>query len=575
MQTPSPQLQFAFPQSEPDAPNEAKPAPFPALLRALKDADQDHEFYPTTNEILAAVVKDLRRVDRETHLHFRSVLDLGAGNGKVLKTLREEAGFRELFAIEKSALLCESLDPDILIVGTEFWEQSLFSKPVDVIFCNPPYSQFEAWTEKVIRQAASYVAYLVIPRRWAASTPIQDALTYRNAEAEVVGSFDFEDAEDRKARAKVDLLRVRFGLKHGDCETEKDDAFERFFKEQFAGFVNQFEGSEGEDEESEAPAAARVRPFQQLVVGPNYPDALVSIYNEEMANVERNYRMMSELDPDLLREFGILPDRVMKGLKERLKGLRHDYWHELFSKLDTITSRLTSKSRNDLLGVLQKHVQVDFTVQNICAVVLWVIKNANRYLDSQLVSAYERMVAKCNVQLYKSNQRTFQEDRWRYNADTDTNTHYALDYRIVTHQVGGCCNDSDWGKGLKEPAAEFLGDLLTIANNLGFRCDASSWRLGWDGRESWRAGREEAFTFTSKQNRPEPLMKVRAFKNRNLHLRLNQDFILALNVEYGRLKGWLKSGAEAAEELNDPKAAAFFHTNLSLNGRDLPLLLAA
>ena len=564
--TATPQLQFAFPQSEPAATKEAKPASFPALLGALKDADQDHEFYPTTNEILAAVVQDLKMVNP----YLNSVLDIGAGNGKALEVLRDEAGLRELYAIEKSILLCESLDPDILIVGTDFWEQSLFSKTVDVIFCNPPYSQFEAWTEKVIRQAASYVAYLVIPRRWTASTPIQDALAYRNAEAEVVGSFDFEDAEDRKARAKVDLLRVRFGLKHGNRETQKDDAFERFFKEQFAGFVNQFEKAEVEDEDAKAPAGPRTRPFQQLVVGPNYPDALVGIYNEEMANVERNYRTMSELDQDLLREFGILPDRVMKGLKERLKGLRHDYWHELFSRLDTITSRLTSKSRNDLLGTLQKHVQVDFTVQNICAVVLWVIKNANRYIDSQLVSTYEQMVLKCNVQLYKSNQRTFQEDHWRYNDAT--NTHYALDYRIVTHRVGGVHNSGySWSVDeMQGSAKEFLGDLLTIANNLGFRCDASA-----PSKRYWHAGQEEVFTFNSKQNRPEPLMKVRAFKNRNLHLRLNQDFILALNVEYGRLKGWLKSGAEAAEELKDPKAAAFFQTNLSLNGRDLPLLLAA
>ena len=149
--TATPQLQFAFPQSEPAATKEAKPASFPALLGALKDADQDHEFYPTTNEILAAVVQDLKMVNP----YLNSVLDIGAGNGKALEVLRDEAGLRELYAIEKSILLCESLDPDILIVGTDFWEQSLFSKTVDVIFCNPPYSQFEAWTEKVIRQAAS------------------------------------------------------------------------------------------------------------------------------------------------------------------------------------------------------------------------------------------------------------------------------------------------------------------------------------------------------------------------------------------------------------------------------------
>jgi hypothetical protein len=52
-----------------------------------------------------------------------------------------------------------------------------------------------------------------------------------------------------------------------------------------------------------------------------------------------------------------------------------------------------------LLGVLQKHVQVDFTVGNILEVVMWVIRNANQYIDSQPIKTYEIMVDKCNGNL--------------------------------------------------------------------------------------------------------------------------------------------------------------------------------
>jgi hypothetical protein len=95
-----------------------------------------------------------------------------------------------------------------------------------------------------------------------------------------------------------------------------------------------------------------------------------------------------------------------------------------------------------MLETLQKHLQVDFTLENILAVVVWACKNANRYIDSQLLDVYEAMVEKCNVILYKSNQRTWRDDQWRYNAKDSPNTHFALDFRIVAHRLGGLRNDS-------------------------------------------------------------------------------------------------------------------------------------
>ena len=62
------------------------------------------------------------------------------------------------------------------------------------------------------------------------------------------------------------------------------------------------------------------------------------------------------------------------------------------------------------------------------------------------------------------------------------------------------------------------------------------------------------------------LFVVRAFKNGNLHIKFNPMFICRLNVEFGRLKGWLKSPKEAEQEMGiDAESALYsFNSNLQL-----------
>jgi hypothetical protein len=553
------------------------------LVEELKQAGEDHEWYPTTNEIIMALCRDIGLVYVNEHGHRdddregkSSILDIGAGNGKVLMAVKEKCGVNNLHAIEKSHILCAELPNEVLVVGTKFEEQSLLSKPVDIIYCNPPYSQFVPWAEKIIREASCRVVYLLLPRRWEGSIEILDALQFREVEAVKVGSFDFEDAEDRKARAKVDLLSIRYRVDRYD--RDKDDAFGRFFKEQFADLINRFKAAEPEKPDhgfsEEKTKGGRVRPFHSLVVGPNYPEALVQLYNAEMEHVNKNYRLVSDLDVDLLREFEIFPDKIMQCLKLRLAGLRNDYWKELFDHLNAITERLTNKSRKQLLETLQKHVQVDFTVDNILEVVLWVIKNANRYIDSQLLETYEQMVEKANVTLYKSNHRVWVENRWRGRDEADPNSHYALDYRIVSHRLGGGMRSTWRDSELNESSASFLQDLGTLARNLGFQNNTSEPRLIYSGRTGWTPGKTENFYMTP-LGAGKLLFDCRAFLNGNVHLRLNKDFMLALNVEHGRLRGWLRTGKEAAEELDDPKAAEYFKTNVQLGTGDARLLLGS
>jgi hypothetical protein len=565
------------------------------LIQQLKDEQQDFEFYPTTKEIIGSLINSLKG-ERFTSSD-ESILDIGAGNGKVLQAVRDaEIGMRDLYAIEKSELLRNRLDAEIMVIGTDFHEQSLLSKNSTVTFCNPPYTEFEAWAVKIIRQSGSRLVYLVIPQRWERSQPIADALKFRDAKHHVIGSFDFEDAEDRAARAKVHLIRIEF-------RRDKDDAFDRFFDEQFAPLIDNFNPKAEEDSSKSKESKGK---FGDLVVGPSYPEALVSLYNAEMAKIQKNYELVCQLDPDLLKEFDVTVEKVRKCLKERLVGMRNVYWNELFSRMSAITSRLTSKSRRALLGTLGKQNHIDFTVSNIHAVIVWVIKNANKYLDGQLCETYGKMIEMANVKLYKSNQKPFSFDRWRYSEENNS-THFMLEYRIVMHSCGGLkSGEYAFEQGIEDSAAEFLEDMLTIANNLGFECNNDDNRLWHQSRRQWTNVAQEfgykaemeigdkvkgfgaikdkvkldggawqyqigAEWYHEKCLPGAVLFEARAFKNRNMHIRMNPKFAMALNVEYGRLMGWIHSGEEAAEEMQEPEVAKYFKANHQLLGNS-PLL---
>jgi len=527
-----------------------------SLIVDIKAKKEDFEFYPTTDEIIFQMIKDIKNIDTSysRRFGFSSILDIGAGTGKVLKALKKEFTDIDLFAIEKAETLKQLLDHSIYIIGTDFNEQSLLDKTVSITFCNPPYSKFKEWSTKIIRESCSPHIYLVIPKRWSESIEIKEALKYRDAKYKVIGEFSFQDAEDRKARAIVNLLRI-------ELSTEKEDAFERFFNEEFKELKEKF----GDDSEQsyQVKQEEKENKFCGLVLGTDYCKNLVQMYNAEINKIKNNYLYVGKLDADLLKEFDITPSKILDLLRDRLKGLKNLYWHELISRMTEITSRLISTKRRKLLDTLNENGHVDFTESNIYAVVLWILKNAGSYIDEQVIDVYEELMSNANCRNYKSNKKVFEGDHWRYKQEKPS--HVFLDFRLVV-RYWGCLEQrsysQDTGYTLSETACEHIRDLCTVANNLGF-INFTDNRLYHYGDQPWRPGKPQFFHCNYK-NKSEMLFEVKAHKNGNLHIRLNQKFALALNVEFGRLKGWIHEAKEASEELQDKEAAQYFKSNFSL-----------
>ena len=123
------------------------PLTFPAQLRKVQSAGEDFEWYPTTDEIVTALKRDLSYQISGDYRRDASYafLDIGAGNGKVLTAVSTIEDIGRLYAIEKSHTLIDLMPKEIFILGCDFWHTSLIDKDVRLIFSNPPYSNFEEW----------------------------------------------------------------------------------------------------------------------------------------------------------------------------------------------------------------------------------------------------------------------------------------------------------------------------------------------------------------------------------------------------------------------------------------------
>ena len=310
------------------------------LIQEIKDNDQDFEFYPTTNEI----------INKINSLHKEgSILDIGCGNGQ---TLMKFEGFDKKYGIEKSDILIGRCDPSIIIIGTDFEQQTLIDKEIKTIFCNPPYSQFKEWTKKILLEANCEKIYLVIPSRWSLDEEIKHIINERAWGSHLLGSYDFLEA-DRKARAYVDLVSFS---KQGYKKSKS--AFDMFFEQTFK--IN--------TKPKEVNGEKRAKIQNALVAGGDMIKTLTNLYDKEINHIFENYRKIEGLDSDLLKELGVEINNIKESLKLRIKGLKYLYWQELFSNFDKIYTRLTYKYRTELRERLSTNV--DFNEFNILGMLM-------------------------------------------------------------------------------------------------------------------------------------------------------------------------------------------------------------
>ena len=546
-----------------------------ALVEKLKAAGEDFEFYPTTREMVKMIWDHRRRKysDGSPYIDgFGAVLDIGCGTCNFRRWVhefdagvakgpnggRKTVGMSNYYVMEKSRILLDALDPDVVVLGTDFNEATLIDKPVDTIFCNPPYRQFEDWAARIITESTCKDIYLIIPRRWRQSEKIMLALkqmklslephevkhcdfltVYKETmtDVEVIGSADFLDAE-RAARAKVDIVYINKKY------AAKDAGFDCFFDDVFGMPDDGKSKYDFEYQERQSEAAALKA---ELLTGRDKIEILCRGYAEKQKQLFDHFKTICNLDAGVLDAIGVKKDAVKAALKKNFEGLKNLYWEAAFDCLEEITSRLTSQSRKALLSRFALLKTVDFTPSNIYALLVWVIKNANRYTEDQMIDFFMALSSKENVRNYVSNKRVFEEDRWRYTSRENRNTHYTLDYRIVVtkYALPGEMAYEWHNSTVRDVFHAKIRDICTVANNLGFPVGLL------DIPQAYGARGEAKTTINGK---PETLFAFRCYQNGNVHIKFNMEFMKALNVAVARKLGWIHNAADIAREFTPEMA---------------------
>ena len=568
--------------------------PINKLIQELKENNQDFEFYPTTKEMIEAVYKysdggewldigagtcnfrkyyneiadeNNRKYNAKEQAFRNSYID-GKGYNYDLQPKDHEKGHRiyNYYVIEKSKILLEKMDRDVICLGIDFNATMLLDKPVNNIFCNPPYSEYEQWTERLIYEANTKRIFLVIPERWKDSEKIQTAIKKTKSFATSLGSFDFLHAE-RQARAKVEVIKItkENAEQYRDLKEYNETAFDRWFDDTFK-MRDKKDLNEWDQEK------IKKENIKNKLVNAEQSKAkiLVDLYDDEITTLYNHFKAIAGLDVDILETIGISKNAVKEALKKKASGTKAKYWQLAFEELDEITSRLTSKTRKKLLDKFTHSHNIDFTIANIYPVILWVLKNANEYYNEQIIDFYKGLTSPANVKPYKSNQKVFQKSKYRYNCfkNPEEISHYTLDYRIIMSSPFR----TDWYSGklsdYQDGAKQTLQDIFTIARNLGFKvglCDLP------------QAHGEKCYVLFEKSN--EYFMEYKIYKNGNMHVKFNIEFMKALNVEVARLLGWINKPEDIKKEFVAEMAKGaekYFKRNYTcLNTNTLPLLTTA
>jgi len=510
------------------------------LVLDLKEKNEDFEFYPTSKEMIEPINKYM---ERNWNDKVGDLLDIGAGTCNFKKYYNQfgmESDKRYSYyignyqVIEKSQTLIDMFSSDVVVIGTDFNMVSLFDKKVDTIFSNPPYTQYEEWTKRIIYESTARRVFMIIPKRWKNNKEILSILKKTSTEYEILGEFDFLEA-DRKARAYVDV--VVFKKRYNT----KNFAFDDWFDKEFGN--NEAEVKEEKKEKKE-------KFKNQLAKIDNKVDFFVDCYNEDLKVLEHNYKAVTSLDAEILLNIGINIDKVKESLKENLSSLKNKYWKCVFEELQSVRSKLTEKYRSEMLSKFTNANSVDFNHANIYNTILWILKNVNKYYDKQIIDLYEKLSDSDNVTPYKSNQNTFQKERWRWNRENCT--HYTLDYRLVCSRFNFHSYTSNTDE---RKIANEMNDICVVAENLGFLIGE---------KEIATTTRDKYYIY---QSDGKELFEYKIFKNGNTHIKMNIEFSKAFNVEAARLLGWIKDKSDISKEFNHTHlkgSEKYFKANLSL-----------
>ena len=562
------------------------------LIDELKQNEQDYEFYPTTDEIINLIKLDLLSiftkttktetvrnfVDGKINWEFKeiptenklflvsnksesiSILDIGAGNGSTLNKLatflngyklddfnyhgweqkdsdyqydQNKYNFKiQKRAIEKSNILSHSYkENNINFIGCDFFETNISNKRFDVIFCNPPYSQYKNWINHIINSiGCNPVIYLVVPESWKNDENLNALFIKNEIIPEILGNFDFIDGE-RAARVNVDVIKIK--LK--ESKSPISESIRELFKD-------------SKLQQKEKRTVEKIQQdYNNQVLNLNGKDYATYLYDEyckERESLSHSLVEISKISLESLKNiFQLSLDEIISNFEQTNKEVIRKYWQLILNKICTVEKKLTSKNKSIMLNQVIDN-DLDFNLSNIYYIISQVIKVANDKINEQTLELYNELLKNSPTEKYKSNQRVFVEEKELKDQRTKLTPRiiFVLGYWNEPFTTNYSKKDKTTSNKLSRFAINKLSDLLIVMKNLGYESD-------FDLNQNWEKGKSKLIT--GKLNGSDiQIMELKVFLNGNIHIKLNKEILTKFNIIKGVLEGWVKNVNDIVEEFN-------------------------
>lgn len=518
-------------------------------VESVRGTEHDFEFYPTTDEIIQVIKKDITK--KGGYLTGKRILDCGAGDGRILKAIAENQSHNSnldlkaqnrthLFAIEKSETLIAKMPEYIFPIGVDFHDQNLMTINMDIIYCNPPYSEFELWMIKILNEVSKSVVYMTIPDRWSDNVEISKIIRERNINVESLGFFDFKNA-DRQARCNVEVIKINF--------KESVNPLNSWIKENF-NIKEETNRTEETLKERINKKRNEIGKGHSLVNSNDYVDTLVQLYEEELNSLFDSFQKICSIDSENLSFFDLNINNLSIMVQHKARVIRSKYWSELIENIDSIKKRFSSSIRYEFSNEMDSHNSAEFNHSNIRSFIIWVLKNAKHYDEEMFERTIKQFVSFCNLESYKSNKSRFVDGEWTYSDFKDIGDQHK--FKITTKRL--ILNSFFWKNALissgsfSRPCTNIIDDLLILAESRGFKTSDYP-----QASEMENVEYSKIYDFKCKVDGEErTLFTMKVFKAGTIHLNMDYEFISLINIEIGKRKGWVTTPEQAAEELDIP-----------------------
>lgn len=406
---------------------------------------KNKDLYPTPNGLAR---KMLNKVDRKD---VKSILEPSAGLGDLAEIIKETFKYTDLSCIEIDEDCQDMLrGKGFNLIDSDFLAYNGLEQ-FDLIVANFPFSDGDKHLHKAIDvlfsgQIVCLINAETLKNPYSNSRKdLVQKLKVLNADIEYIPNA-FLDAE-RKTNVEVALVYIQ---KIQNVET---DLFDNI--------------SQSEDEYES------IQDSKEIAVKDNIGN-IVKRYNQDKELVTnqvmdfyRNYNKVSkyldlkianlsydEEKNERYRYDGMTLTQIMKHkLNQFSKNLKKDYWLEAM-KLDEVTSRITSKKKEELIKSLNQYAYMDFTETNIRIFIKNLIAKYPVMIDEGIGYVFDKFTEYAlRDERYSKNE--YKQNIHLYNG-WKTNEAYKVNKKVILPFTMGSYLSSD-----KE---DFLNDIDLIFN---------------------------------------------------------------------------------------------------------------